>query len=351
MTRLALGTTAAAAAVFFLTAAPTPSQTLRHDVMVGPELLIFQDDFSSEASVAGRASGGLSWRSRLGKMQELILEPRVGLRVLDFADRTSSELVLDAAAVFASSSTNRRLRWQVELSPKLRAVSNPPDLPAYLDPGRAELSTGGSIMASVAPGWLLEARGTGGVVRYTPDQWQVLDRSGYQGSLALHRALGPGRARLTVAAGGEAYANRGVAERDDTNWSLQAQWVTGEPIFVQLDAGFAWNGSSRDGFDYRSGRAAVLISAPLGRGSAQLYSAVASKTYTNPGPPGARIAPSDRDTGSFVIAQVTQPLGDATHLHLRGEWSRSESGFRDLYFQRFGFSALLSFRSRGSTGR
>ncbi len=348
MTRPLLTISAATAAVFFLTAAPSHSQTVRHDVMVGPELLIFQDDFSSEASIAGRASAGLSWRSRLGRQQELIFEPRAGLRVLDFADRTSSELVLDAAAILASSSPDRGVRWQVEVAPKLRAVSNPPDLPAYLDPGRAELWTGGSVTASIAPGWEIEARGSGGLVRYTPDPWQVLDRNGYQGSVALLHALGPGLARLTLAGGGEAYADRAVAERDDTNWSLQAQWVTGEPIFIQLDAGFAWNGSSRDGFDYRSGRAAVLISAPLGRGSAQLYSAVASKTYTNPGPPGARVAPSDRDTGSFVIAQVIQPLGASTNLHLRGEWSRSESGFRDLYFQRFGFSALLSFRSGGA---
>ncbi len=349
MTRLALKTAAGATAVFFLTAAPSHAQTVRHDLMVGPELLIFQDDFSSETSVAGRASGGLSWRSRLGR-QQLIFEPRVGLRVLEFADRTSSELVLDAAAILTSSSPNRSVRWHLEVAPKLRAVSNPPDLPAYLDPGRAEVWTGGSVTTPLAPGWEIEARGYGGLVRYSPEPWQVLDRNGYRGSLALLHALGPGQARLTFAGGGESYAKQGVVERDDTNWSLQAQWVTGEPIFIQLDAGFAWNGSSRDGFDYRSGRAAVLISAPLGRGSAQLYSAVASKTYTNPGPPGARIAPSDRDTGSFVIAQVTQPLGASTHLHLRGEWSRSESGFRDLYFQRFGFSALLSLRS-GSGGR
>ncbi len=350
MTRLKLMTAAGSAAVFFLAGAPSHSQVVRHDVMVGPEFLFFQDDFSSEGSVAGRASGGLSWRSRVGRQLALTFEPRAGVRVLDFADRTSTEVVLDAAAILASSSPNRSLSWQVEFAPKLRAVSDPPDLPAYLDPGRAELWTSASFAASVAPGWELEARGSGGVVRYSPDEWQVLDRSGYQGSLALLHALGPGLARVTLAGGGEAYVERGLVDRDDTSWSVQAQWVTGEPIFIQLDAGFAWNGSSRDGFDYRSSRAAILISAPLGRGSAQLYSAVAAKTYTNPGPPGARVAPSDRDTGSFVIAQVTQPLGASTNLHLRGEWSRSESGFRDLYFQRFGFSALLSFRSSPSFG-
>ncbi len=342
-------TSAAGATAAFLLSASLYAQAVSRDLMVGPELLFFQDDFSSQASVAGRASGGLAWRSRLGADLSLAVEPRAGLRVLGFDDRTSTELVMDAVAALASPQ-GRRLRWEVEIGPKLRAVADPPELPAYLDPGRFEFWAGAALATPVASGWEIEARGSGGLVRYTPDDWRVLDRSGYVGSVALLRALGPGLARLTLAAGGEAYVESVPTARNDTRWSLQLGWLTGEPVFLQLEADLAWNSSSRAGFDYRSRRAALLLSAPLGRGSVQFYAAVAAKTYSEPGPPGARVAPSDRDTGSFVILQVTRPLGTTTNLHLRGEWSRSETGFRDLYFQRLGLSALVSFRPAAISG-
>jgi hypothetical protein len=36
-------------------------------------------------------------------------------------------------------------------------------------------------------------------------------------------------------------------------------------------------------------------------------------------------------------------------IRLRGEWSRSETGFRDVFFQRLGFTALYSIRTAGGT--
>ncbi len=89
-----------------------------------------------------------------------------------------------------------------------------------------------------------------------------------------------------------------------------------------------------------------MLSAPLGESSAQVYAGFAFKQYTDPGSPDFLVAPSDRDTGSFIIIQATRPLTRTTSLHIRGEWSRSETGFRDQYFQRLGFSALFSFRPR-----
>jgi protein-L-isoaspartate(D-aspartate) O-methyltransferase len=58
-------------------------------------------------------------------------------------------------------------------------------------------------------------------------------------------------------------------------------------------------------------------------------------------------APSDQDTGSILALQLTRPM-DATHaLAFRAEWSRSETGFRNDFHQRFGASVRVTFRGLG----
>jgi hypothetical protein len=328
---------AAACAVALLFAAPLPAQSLRHDLSAGPEVLLFEANDSTEGSVGARASGGLVWLSKPGGSLSLVIEPRGGVRVISFEGRTTAELIADARVTLG-------LRWQVYGQGKLRDLSDPPPLPAYLEPGRAE-GWGGAIVSTPVIGrWMIEARASAGLVRYTPNEWRVLDRDAALGALSINHPVGPGVARLTLAGGGERYGDLWAFGREDWRWGVRFDWATSKTIFLQLEGGLAWNYSNIPGYDYRSGRLGLLMSAPLGIASAQVYGGLALKTYTDQGRPGARIAPSDRDTGSFIIVQATRSLSSTTSLHLRGEWSQSETGFRNLYYQRLGFSALFSFR-------
>jgi hypothetical protein len=337
---------AAASLAALSSAAPLAAQALRYDVRAGPEVILFESGGLSEQAVAARASGGLVLGVRPSERLTLTVQPRVGLRVFAFDTLTSTEVVADVATSLGSASRGR-LRWQVYVQGKLRDLSNPPALPAYLEPGRAEGWAGALVSAVVGGGWAVEARGSAGLVRYRPDEWQVLDRNVALGSLGLAHAVGPGIARVTVALGGDGYSEPlqpTDSERDDTRWGLRLDWGMRGAIVLQLESGFAWSSSNYDGFDYRSRRFGLLLSTSLGRGSAQVYAAYAAKTYTELGPPDARVAPSDRDTGSFVVVQTTHPLSESLSVHVRGDWSRSETGFRNQYFQRLGLSAFLSLR-------
>lgn len=343
MSRPALAATSLAA---LLSATPLAAQSLRYDLRAGPEMILFEAAGLSEHAVAARASGGLTLAVQPSERLALTLQPRAGLRVFAFEEHASTELVADVATSLASNARGR-LRWQVYVQGRLRDLSDPPALPAYLEPGRAEGWAGAVVSAALGADWALEARGSAGLVRYTPDEWEVLDRNLALGSLSLAHAVGPGIARLTFALGGDGYIaplRPTDPERDDTRWGLRLDWGMRGAIVLQLETGFAWSRSNYEGFDYRSRRFGLTLSTSLGHGSAQLYAVYAAKTYTELGPPDARVAPSDRDTGSFVVLQTTHPLGESISVHVRGEWSRSETGFRDQYFQRLGLSALLSLR-------
>jgi hypothetical protein len=331
------------AAFFFV--APLPAQSLSSDVSAGPEFLVFQANDVTEGSFAARASGGLLWTTRSNSLV-LAVEPRAGLRFLSFEEHASSELIADLLASLGSVPRGQGLRWQVGLRGKARDLSDPPRLPAYLEPGRGEGWADAVVGLHAGAGWMIEARGSAGFVRYSPKQWRVLDRNSALGALSINHALGPGVARFTVAVGGEDYTDPLSFSREDSRWGLRFDWATSQTIFLQLEGGLAWSYSNIAGFDYRSQRAALLLSAPLGGASVQVYAGIAFKNYTDPGSPGARVAPSDRDNGSFVIVQATQPVGSTTSVHLRAEWSRSETGFRNQYFRRLGFSALFSLRPR-----
>ena len=335
---------AAAIAAAFLFATDLGAQAIRHDLTVGPELLLFKGDQSSEPSAAARGSATFLWTVRPGSGTALTLEPRAGLRVLSFTSRTSTEAVAELDATLQSVPSGRSFRWQVDASTKLRHLSDPPRVPAYLDPSRFQVWTGSTIAIPAVGALDVEARAGAGLVRYGPERWRDLDRNGLLGRLSLIHPLSIGLARLGVAAATTDFVGPEAMGRNDSRWALNVGWAAADPAFIQLEGGLAWNSSNIAAFDYSSVRGAFLLSAPLAGGSAQVYAAIAFKTYQNPGQPDDRVAPSDQDTGSFLIIQATRPLTGRTSLYLRAEWSRSETGFRNVFFQRIGLSALFNFR-------
>jgi hypothetical protein len=336
------GRTIVVLAVAAWSADPASAQELSHDFLVGPEVLFFEAGPASDLSVAARASGHLVWTPPPDDVAGFIIEPRAGLRVLTFEDRTSTEFIAELREGIFSLVRGGGVRWHLSAEQKFRTLSDQPELPAFLGPGRFEGWLTGKVTVPVVKRWELEARGDAGLVRYGPEDWEVLDRNAALGLLTLGHPLWVGVARLSGGLGVEDYRDITALAREDVRWDLRGEWVTGEPIYIQLESGLAWNRSTRAGYDYWSWRAALLLSLPVGSGSAQVYAAVASKTYRITGPPDALVAPSDRDTGSFVIVQAVQPIHRHANLHLRGELSSSETGFRNEYFQRIGFSTLVS---------
>lgn len=321
---------------------PASAQEFSHNFLIGPEVLFFEAGPASDLSIAARASGHLVWAPPPDDVVGFLLEPHAGLRVLSFEDRSSTEFIAELREGIFSLVRAGGVRWQLSAQQKFRTLSDQPELPAFLEPGRFEGWLTGTVTVPVVRRWELEARADAGLVRYGPEDWEVLDHNAAVGLLTLGHPLWVGTARLSGGVGVEDYRDITALARDDVRWDLRGEWVTGDPIYIQLESGVAWNHSSRPGYNYRSWRAALLLSLPVGSGSAQVYAAVASKTYTITGPPDALVAPSDRDTGSFVILQAVQPIHQHANLHLRGELSSSETGFRNEYFQRLGFSALVS---------
>jgi hypothetical protein len=135
--------------------------------------------------------------------------------------------------------------------------------------------------------------------------------------------------------------------REDVRVGLEADGSFEGIVVARVSAGLSWNDSRLPAYDYRSARAAVVLSAPWRNGSVQGYGALARQVYQNPGPEEARVAPSDQDTGSMVAVQFARPLTDSRTLGLRAEWSRSESGFRSDFYHRLGASIQLTFRGMG----
>jgi hypothetical protein len=100
-------------------------------------------------------------------------------------------------------------------------------------------------------------------------------------------------------------------------------------------------------YDFTSQRVSALLSLPAGRGSLQLFTALARKHYRNPGSADARVAPSDQDTGSAVTLQWALPVSGYRTLQLQAGWSRGETGFRNQFLQRIGLAVRYSFSPLG----
>jgi hypothetical protein len=344
-------TSAAAIGAVLLLALATPlvGQTTRHEFSVGPEYVAFQSDEGNVSALAGKASGSLLWTDRLGENLAVAIEPRGGLRAFAFQYTTSEELAAEVTETLASTSAIQRVRWQLMAQQKGRLLSETPTLPAYLEPTRFETWINGRLAVRLAGRWELEGQGSGGLVRYGPAEWKVLNRNGAEGSLGLLHPLASGMLRVAAATGVYGFVDETALDRNDRRSELRADWTVSGALLMQVSAGVAWNSSSLPGFDFNSQRGALMLSLPMGSGSAQLYAAFARKSYENPGSADARVAPSDQDTGSLVVLQVTRPLASGNVIRLRGEWSRSETGFRNVFFQRLGFAALYSIRVAGGT--
>ncbi len=330
----------AATAGLLLHAAPLAAQALRGDFSIGPEWLRFESRAVAQPTFGGKASAGLTWTARPGSSTVIAVEPRIGFRALTAEGTpTITELVGDLRA--SLSATSERTRWWLSAEQRVRAVSDSVPAPVYLDPDRRETWARGGIAIPISGQWLLESSVGAGLVRYGPASWQQLDRTELIGTAKLSHALGPGLLRLTLGAGNASFSGAPFDTRDDGRWALNAEWALRGSPFVQVELGAAWNSSSIETFDYRAMRAAVLVSASVGRSSIQLYSALAAKSYRDT---GDTLAVVDQETGSFVIAQATSPIASGTFLHLRAEWVRSESTIRSRLFQRVGASAVLGYR-------
>jgi hypothetical protein len=283
----------------------------------------------------------------LGRAVHLTVEPWFGARSVQLDVASASEAAGELRGTLTGSLRAGHLRWQLTSWQKGRFLSDPLPLPAYLEPGRREGGLAGRAALTLHPGWDLEMVGGGDLVRYGPEDWKVLDRQGFNGSVGLAHQGESGFARLSVMGSHHQFVAGDGLPREDTRVGVGADWSTEGRVVLRLSAGVAWNDSRIPAYDARSGRAALVVSAPWRGGSIQGYGSLAHQRYANPGPEDERVAPSDEDRGSVVALQLTRPM-DATHnLTLRAEWSRSESGFRDDFFQRFGLSFHVSFRSLG----
>jgi hypothetical protein len=299
---------------------------------------------------------GASWlysRPLAGQMR-LTVEPSLGGRAVRADPTTAAEVAAELRETVAGAAGDGRLRWQVMSWQKGRFLSDPLPLPGYLEPGRLEVGLSSRVAIPVGGGWDVAAGGGGDLVRYRREEWKVLDRHGLNGSVgaAWHGASRSGR--IAMIGSYHTFPGPGLLwepRREDVRVGLEADGSFEGRVVARVSAGVAWNDSRLPAYDYRSARAAVVLSAPWGAGSVQGYGALARQVYQNPGPEEARVAPSDQDTGSMVAVQFARPLTDSRTLVLRAEWSRSESGFRSDFYHRLGTSIQLTFRGMGPVQR
>lgn len=186
-------------------------------------------------------------------------------------------------------------------------------------------------------------------IRYEPDDWRVLDRQGINTALGVAWRGASRSARLSVRGSHHGFPHPLVewgGRRVDTRVGVDVGGSLEGKQLVRLSFGGSWNHSRFPAYDFRSLRAALVVSTPWGKGSLQGYAAVAHQVYQNPGPEDARVAPSDQDSGSILSLQYLYPLDSTRMLMLRGGWSRSQTGFRDDFYERFGIGVHLIFRGR-----
>lgn len=328
------------------TASPGPGRpggTVARETGVALGFVGFRRQGDSSAGMTLRAAGGLHHVRSLGGRAQIVLEPWVGARSVHLDPGSSAEVAGELRENLTGS-LDRGLAWQVTSWQKGRALSDPLPLPAYVEPGRAEGGVAARISLAVRSSWALEVGGGGDGVRYGSEAWKPLDRWGFNAVMAATRASASTSARWSFSASRHAYPHEGELRRADTRLSVGADWSTEGRSVLRLSVGLARNDSRLPAYDYRSGRAAVVVSAPWGAGSLQGFGAVAVQRYANPGSEDRRVAPSDQDTGSLLALQVTRPLGSARALTLRAEWARSVTGFGSDQYHRFGTSVQVAFR-------
>jgi hypothetical protein len=316
------------------------------ETQLGAGLMAFRRGGSGLTGVGFKVGTSFLF-SRTGGSMQLTVEPWLGARSVQLDIASTAELAGEVRETLVGTVGGGRLRWQMMSWQKGRFLSETPPLPAYLDPGRKEGGLVGRAALAVRSSWDLEMGGGGDAVRYGPEEWRVLDRQGLNASLGLARQGRSGSARLTLAGSRHEFVADHPLPREDTRLSLGADWSLEGRVVVRLSAGLAWNDSRVPAYDARSSRGALALSVPWRGGSIQAYSALAHQTYTNPGPEDERAAPSDQDTGSILALQLIRPMEATRGFAFRAEWSRSETGFRNDFYQRFGAGVHVTFRGLG----
>lgn len=332
----------------------TEPGTVTREAVVGTSVMGFRR--AGERLVGVGPKVGASWLySRLlaGDVR-LTVEPSLGGRAVRADPTTAAEVAGEVRETVAGAAWAGRVRWQVMSWQKGRLLSDPLPLPGYLEPGRVEAGLASRMAVPLDGAWDVVMSGGGDLVRYAQEEWRTLDRHGVNASAgaAWHGTTRSGR--IAMVGSYHTFPEPGLLwepRREDVRLGFEADGSFEGRVVTRVSAGLAWNDSRLPAYDYRSARAAVVLSAPWGDGSVQGYGALAHQSYRNPGPEDARVAPSDQDTGSIVAVQFARPLTESRTLVLRAEWSRSESGFRSDFYHRLGASVQLTFRGMGPVQR
>ncbi len=281
----------------------------------------------------------------------LFIEPVFGVRLFEFAYSSVIEVAAESTEWVVGELGERGVRWQIRGHQKARGLSKAPYPPVYLEPSRVEGSLEGGLLIPLQGMVRLDVAASGSAVRYGPWDWEILNREGAGGTLGLSRTNGSGFTRVLMEASTYGFAQMdsvGTGRRDD-RVGVTADWRSAGKGIVQISFGAFWSDSSMPAYDFTSRRISALLAIPMGRGSLQLFAALARKHYRNPGSSDARVAPSDQDTGSAVTLQWALPITGNRSIRLQAGWSRGETGFRNQFLQRIGLGVQYSFPPLGSS--
>lgn len=331
---------------------PNPRQApagriVAQETTVGVGLLAFRGKGTATSAPGPKVSSSLLASWPLGRVGVLTVEPSVGGRGIRTASSLFTELVGEVRETLSRVGPGRGIGIQVSAWQKGRYLSKGLPEPAYLEPGRLEAGLLGRLTLPLAPKWQLTAEGGGSGVRYEPEAWKVLDRQGFSGALRVDRSGLSRSIRLSLLASHHGFPHSRsdwVQSRFDTRLGVELDGSVENHWVLRFSLGGAWNQSRLSAYDFWSGRGAMIISTPWGKGALQAYLAVARQEYLNPGPEDSRVAPSHQDSGAMVSIQYGLPLDSTYRLLFRGFWSRSQTGFRDAFYERFGISVHVSCR-------
>jgi hypothetical protein len=323
------------------------AMVVRRETVVGAGVMAFRGEARSSSALGPKTGTSLLFSWPLGGSVGLTVEPSVGGRALRLESSVFSELAGEVRETLTGRALGGSSSWQVTSWQKGRFLSEPLSTPAYLEPGRVEAGISGQVALPLHSKWQLEAQGGADGVRYEPPDWRVLDRQGLNAALGVAWRGASRTVKLTMLGSHHGFPHA-LAEwetrREDNRIGVEITGSLEGSSVVRVSLGGLWNRSAVEAYDFRSERAALILSAPWGRGSVQGYAALAHQVYSNPGPEEARVAPSDRDSGSVISIQYSRPL-NATHtVIVRSGWSRSQTGFRDDFYERFETCLYLTFR-------
>ncbi len=326
---------------------PEEERTVTRQLALGVSALSFRGEGLRRTALRLNTGWSMLLSRALGNGMQVTVEPRLGGRSVQLDAGSSAEAAGEVRESLLGTLGGGRFLWQINSWQKGRFLSEPLPEPAYLEPGRAEGGLSGLATLALHPNWEVMLGGGGDMVRYGPDEWKVLDRQGVNAYSALARQGASGSARLSVTASQHRFSSDAGEQREDTRVGVGADWSLEGRAVLRLSAAATWNDSRIPAYDFRSGRAALTLSFPWQGGSFQAYGALAHRDYLNPGPEDARVAPSDQDTGSILALQLTRPVDDDHTITVRADWSRSVTGFRNDFYQRFGIGVQLNLRGLG----